>query len=79
MVVKQASESRMLGISLQQVQYSDQLSEQLLRHGKDLEQLYSAMQTLVNKTDTSDRKFQKAIDLAKTKMAWFEKSKAWSN
>ena len=75
-VLKQATEARKLGISLQNIQYCDQLSEQLLRHGKELEALYQVMQKLVACPDTSDKKFKKAVHLATEKMAWFEKSKA---
>lgn len=76
-VLKEMAESKKLAVSLKHVHYSDQLYDQLLKHSSHLEQLYGAYQKLASKNDTKDSKYENLMSLAKEKMGWFEKSKAW--
>ena len=74
-VLKEGGEARKLAISLQHVQYSDQLVEQLFKHSEQMEQLYGCIQKLVGAKDPKESKLDKAISMALDKMKWFEKSK----
>lgn len=74
-VLKDGTEARKLAVELKNVQYSEQLVQQLFKHSEQMETLYGSFQELMGCSETKEKKFRKAIDLANDKMKWFAKSK----
>ena len=77
-VLKEGTDARKLAVSLQHVQYGEQLVAQLFKHSSQMEKLYGAIQQLASGSKTKEKKFEAAIDMATEKMKWFEKSKGTS-
>ena len=76
-ILKESGEARKLAVALSHVEYGGDLVEQLFTHSKHMEKVYGSLQALVSQSDPSNTKLNRLTNVAKEKMAWFVKAKAW--
>lgn len=76
-ILKEGGEARKYAVALQGAENGEQLVEQLMNHSGHMEKLYGMFKKVLSKEGTKDSHYEKLIELAKEKMAWFEKTKAW--
>ena len=76
-ILKESGEARKLAVALSHVEYGGGLVEQLFTHSTHMEKVYGSLQSLVSQSDPSNTKLNRLTNVAKERMAWFVKAKAW--
>lgn len=76
-VLEQSTKARQLSIRLQQVEFAEELSKQLLTHATSMEKVYSSLIKATGKSaSTTDGEFTKLFRTIEDKFTWFAKAEA---
>ena len=73
-VLKKGAEARKYGISLQSVEYSGDLSQDMLKFSSKMENLFLALQDLYNRKVEDPAAYQKFFKIIDDRLQWFEKA-----
>eukprot|EP00438_Fugacium_kawagutii_P016329 Skav212449 [mRNA] locus=scaffold1094:316880:323381:+ [translate_table: standard] len=74
--LKKGAEGRKLSIQLQQLEYSGDLPQQMLKFSSKMETVYGLVQDLVKRKVESESKYERHFALIDEKLSWFEKAEA---
>ena len=69
-------EARKYAITLGSLEYSGDLTKQLLDFSAKMEKVFKALQDLIDRKVSDPSAFKKHIDIIDEKLAWYEKAEA---
>ena len=76
-VLDQSTKSRQLSIRLQQVEFAEELSKQLLGYATSMEKIYASLGKATSKSASlSDGEYAKLFRTIEDKFTWFAKAEA---
>lgn len=74
--LKKAAEGRKMSITLSSLEYSGDLSKQLLAFSEKLEKVYKNLQDLRGRKVSDESAYQKFFQVMDEKLAWYTKAEA---
>ena len=74
--LKKASEARKHGVALGSLQYSGDLSKEMLTCSQKLEQVFKKMQELRSDGNKDEQRYQKYFQILEEKFGWYAKAEA---
>lgn len=75
-VLDQSGKARQLSIKLQQVEFAEELSKQLLGHATSMEKIYSSLIKATKSASLSDAEYTKLFRTIEDKFTWFTQAEA---